>query len=160
MQNKISVNPIQLFGYNRLNLEYERTFNEGKYGIAFYFGSTGHATRKIHGQYSYLSEQNASFRYYRKSFNTSSLYFNGTLTVSSGKIEDENVTDKAYNVGALGILGGLGYQIIHKSFYFNPYINTGVSLTNNLFGTAEYYGNFSKPGNLLLTYGFKMGIVF
>ena len=34
--NKLSVNPIQLFGYNRLNLEFERGFSEGKIGFAIW----------------------------------------------------------------------------------------------------------------------------
>ena len=60
--NKLSVNPIQLFGYNRLNMEYERGLNDGKYGLCFYLGQTGNSSRKIHGQYSWLSEQNVTFK--------------------------------------------------------------------------------------------------
>jgi hypothetical protein len=158
--NKLSVNPLQLFGYNRLNVEYERGFNAGKYGISFYMGRTGNASRKIHGQYSWLSEQNVALKFYYKSLDKSSFWYGGMVSVSSGNIYDENGVDQATNIGALGILATSGYQFIVKSFYINPYLGAGYSLTNDLFGSAQYAGDISKPTNWLLTYGFKMGICF
>jgi len=82
------------------------------------------------------------------------------VTVASGNIYDENGINQATNIGALGILATSGYQFIVKSFYLNPYLGAGYSLTNDLFGSAQYAGDISKPTNWLLTYGFKMGICF
>jgi hypothetical protein len=158
--NKLSVNPIQLFGYNRLNVEYERGFNAGNYGISFYMGRTGNAARKIHGQYAWLSEQNVTLKFYSKNMYKSSIWYGGTVSVASGNIYDENGIDQATNIGALGILATSGYQLIVKSFYINLYLGAGYSLTNDLFGSAQYAGDISKPTNWLLTYGFKMGICF
>jgi hypothetical protein len=158
--NKLSINPIQLFGYNRLNVEYERGFSQGKYGISFYLGQTGNSTRKIHGQYSWLSEQNAAIRFFSKSMDKSSFWYGGMVSVSSGNIYDENGIDQATNIGALGVLATSGYQFIIKSFYLNTYAGAGYSLTNDLFGSAEYSGNIAEPSNWLLTYGFKVGISF
>jgi hypothetical protein len=158
--NKLSVNPIQLFGYNRLNMEYERGFNAGKYGISFYMGRTGYASRKIHGQYSWLSEQNVALKFYSKSMDKSSFWYGGMVTVSSGNIYEENGVEQAINIGALGILASSGYQFIVNSFYINPYLGAGYSLTNDLFGSAKYTGDNAKPTNWLLTYGFKVGICF
>jgi len=158
--NKLSVNPIELLGYNRLNMEYERGLNKGKYGICFYLGQTGNSSRKIHGQYSSLSEQNVAFKVYSRSIERSTFWYGGMVTVASGNIYDENGIDQATNIGALGILATSGYQFIVKSFYINPYLGAGYSLTNDLFGSAQYTGDISKPTNWLLTYGFKMGICF
>ena len=158
--NKLSVNPIQLFGYNRLNVEYERGFSEGKYGISLYMGCTGNSTRKIHGQYSWLSEQNAAIRFYSKSMDKSSFWYGGMVSVSSGNIYDENGIAQATNIGALGVQATSGYQFIIKSFYLNTYLGAGYSLTNDLLGSAEYSGDIAEPSNWLLTYGFKMGFCF
>jgi hypothetical protein len=158
--NKLSVNPIQLFGYNRLNMEYERGFSEGKYGICFYMGRTGYASRQIHGQYSWLSEQNVALKLYSKSMDKSSFWYGGMVFVSSGNIYDENGIDQAINIGAMGILATSGYQVIIKSFYLNPYIGAGYSLTNDLFGSTQYTGDIAKPSKWLLTYGLKLGFCF
>jgi hypothetical protein len=158
--NKLSVNPIQLFGYNRLNIEYERGFSEGKYGISVYMGRTGNASRKIHGQYSWLSEQNAAIRFYSKSMEKSSFWYGGMVSVSSGNIYDENGVDQATNIGALGIMATSGYQLFIKSFFINSYAGAGYSLTNDFFGSAQYTGNIAKPSNWLLMYGFRMGFCF
>jgi len=158
--NKISINPIQLFGYNRLNVEYERGFSEGKYGISLYMGQSGNASRKIHGQYSWLSEQNVALKFYSKSMDKSSFWYGGMVSVSSGDIFDENGVDQATSIGALGILATSGYQFIIKSFYLNPYMGAGYSLTNDLFGSASYTGNIEKPTDWLFTYGIKIGITF
>ena len=155
--NKLSVNPIQLLGYNRLNLEFEHGFNLGKSGISLYLGHTGNSTRKIHGQYSYLSEQNAGYKRYIKSIDKTCFWYGGLISVSSGNIYDENKTDSATNIGALGILGSGGYQILIKQLYLGIYLNFGYSITNDLFGTAYYSGDFKQPTNFLLTYGFKIG---
>ena len=45
--NKLSVNPIQLFGFNFTNFEYERGFNDGKIGVSFFYGISGIATTEI-----------------------------------------------------------------------------------------------------------------
>jgi hypothetical protein len=158
--NKLSINPIQLICYNRLNVEFERGFGLGKYGISLYYGRTGNASRKIHGQYSWLSEQNTAVKFYHKNIDRSCFWYGGMITVSSGNIYDENGIDKATNIGALGVLGITGYQVILKSFYINPYIGAGYALTNNLFGSAEYTGNIGKPTDWLLTYGIKIGFCF
>lgn len=157
---KLSVNPIQLLGYNKLNAEFERVFGKGKEGIGFYIGQTGNASPKIHGQYSRLSEENIFYKHYLKSFSSSSFWYGAMISVSSGEIHSENGLDKASNIGALGILGITGYQFIVKSFYITPYLGAGYAITNNLFGSAEYTGNIGKPTNGLLTYGFKTGICF
>lgn len=158
--NKLSVNPIQLFGYNRLNLEYERGLSEGKYGISFYLGQTGNSSRKIHGQYSWLSEQNVAFKVYSKSIDKSNFWYGGMVSVSSGNIVSENGVDKASNIGALGVLGSSGYQFVAGSFYANLYLCVGYALTNDLFGSAEYTATFEKPTDWLFTYGLKIGITF
>jgi hypothetical protein len=141
-------------------VEYERGFNAGKYGISFYMGRTGNASRKIHGQYAWLSEQNVALKFYSKSMDKSSFWYGGIVSVSSGNIYDENGIDQASNIGALGILATSGYQFIVKSFYINPYLGAGYSVTNDLLGSADYTGDNAKPKNWLLTYGFKMGICF
>jgi hypothetical protein len=158
--NKISISPIQLIGYNRLNVEYERGFNEGKYGIGIYIGRTGNSTRKIHGLYSYLSEQNVAVKFYQKKMDRSSFWYGPMISVTSGNIFSDNGIDKASNIGALGILGCTGYQFILKSLYINPYLCAGYSVTNDLFGSAEYQGDIGKPTEWLLTYGFKMGFCY
>jgi hypothetical protein len=158
--NKISVNPIQLIGYNRLNLEFERGFNNGKLGVSFYIGRTGNSTREVHGQLSWLSEENISVRYYTRRSDQRSLWFGGLLSVSSGDIYDKNGVDKALNIGSLGIMATGGYQFFVQSFYLTPYLGVGHVITNDLFGTAEYYGNIGRPTGWLLTYGIKTGIVF
>ena len=158
--NKLSVNPIQLFGYNRLNMEYERGLSEGKYGISFYLGQTGNSSRKIHGQYSWLSEQNVAFKVYTKNIDKSNFWYGGMVSVSSGNIVSENGVDKAGNIGALGVMGTSGYQFVAGSFYANLYLCLGYALTNDLFGSAKYTGDISQPSNWLLVYGFKIGICF
>lgn len=67
--NKISVNPIQLFGFNITNFEYERGFNDGKLGVSFFYGNTGNATRKVGDYNMNLSEQNVSVKGYLKPIN-------------------------------------------------------------------------------------------
>jgi hypothetical protein len=158
--NKLSVNPIQLFGYNRLNMEYERGLSEGKYGLCFYLGQTGNSSRKIHGQYSWLSEQNVAFKVYSKNIEKSNFWYGGMVSVSSGNIVSENGVDKAGNIGALGVMGTSGYQFVAGSFYANLYLCLGYALTNDLFGSATYTGNIKKPTDWLFTYGLKIGISF
>jgi hypothetical protein len=158
--NKLSINPIQILGYNRLNVDYERGFSQGKFGINFYFGHTGNSTRKIHGQYSYLSEQSVGFKRYIKNIDKTCFWYGGLLSVSSGDIFDENMIDSATNIGALGILGSGGYQILVKHFYLNVYLNFGYAITNDLFGSAKYTGDIGRPTDFLLTYGLKIGIAF
>jgi hypothetical protein len=160
MMNKLSVNPIQILGYNRLNVDFERGFGEGKYGINFYFGRTGNSTRKIHGQYSYLSEQSVGFKRYTRYIDKTCFWYGGLLSVSSGDIYDENKLDSATNIGALGLLGSGGYQILIRQFYLNFYLNFGYALTNDLFGSAEYSGDIGRPTDFLLTYGLKIGFAF
>jgi hypothetical protein len=160
MMNKLSVNPIQILGYNRLNVEFERGFNQGKYGISFYIGHTGNSTRKIHGQYSYLSEQSVGYKRYAKRFDNSCFWYGGLLSVTSGNIFDENMIDSATNIGAFGLLGSGGYQILVKHFYLNLYLNFGYAITNDLFGSAKYTVNMGKPTDFLLTYGLKIGYAF
>jgi hypothetical protein len=52
--NKLSINPIELIVYNHLNMEFERGFHNGRYGVSFYMGRTGNASRAAHGQYSFI----------------------------------------------------------------------------------------------------------
>jgi len=158
--NKISISPIQLIGYNRLNLEYERGFAAGKYGLAIYFGQTGNSSRKIHGQYSSLSEQNVSIKFYPKQINSCGFWFGGILSIASGNLYDDKKAILAGNIGTMGILGGVGYQYLFKSFYINTYLSAGYAVTNNLFGSAEYFNGTKKPTDILLTYGFKTGFCF
>lgn len=158
--NKLSFSPIQLLGFNQLNLEYERGFKSSNIGISVYLSSTGNAFRKVHGQYSKLSEQNFSLKYYSNAIDSSSFWFGGILSVASGNIYDENGIDSAKNIGSLGIQFTTGYQFIFKSLYINPYLSAGYSITNDLFGSAEYTGNINKPSQWILTYGFKIGMCF
>lgn len=158
--NKLSINPIQLVGYNRLNMEYERGFNDGKSGICFYLGQTGNSAGKIHGQYSHLSEQSVALKLYSKNIEKSCFWYGGMVSVSSGNIYTQDETGKASNIGALGLLGTTGYQFIIKSLYINTCLSLGYAITNDLFGSAQYTGNIEKPTNWLLTYGFKMGFSF
>lgn len=158
--NKISANPIQLFGYNRLNLEYERGFNEGKLGISFYYGKTGNSARLVDGYRSYLSEQNFAVKFYPKSMGVSGFWYGGQMTVASGDLYGEKEEDRATNIGALGVFGKGGYQLILKSFYLDLYGGIGYALTNDLFGTAEYFGEAEKPNTFLTLYGIKLGIAF
>ncbi len=159
-KNKLSFSPIKLLGFNQLNLDYERGFRDGKIGIFVDFAHTGNATRKIHGQYSYLSEQGFGIKRYTKNFDKTCFWYGGMLTVASGNIFDENKIDSATNIGALGILGSAGYQIMIKQFYLGFYLNFGYAITNDLFGTAEYTEDMGKPTDFLLAYGLKMGFVF
>lgn len=158
--NKVSVNPIQLLGYNQINIEYERAFWEEKWGIGFYTGHTGNASPKIHGQYSRLSSESFLIKRYSKSFDKTSFWYGGMITVASGEISSADSQDKATNIGALGLQGIAGYQFIIRSFYITPYLSAGYAITNNLFGSAEYAGNIGKPTKGLLTYGLKAGICF
>lgn len=158
--NSLSVNPIQLFGYNRLNIEYSRGFNQGKYAIGIYLGRTGNSARKIHGQYGYYSEQSFSINFFNKKMDQSSLWYGGRVTVASGDLYDENGIDQATGIGSLGILAGIGYQFVIRSFFISPYIHAGYAITNDLFGSAEYTEDMGKPTKGLLTYGFKAGFCF
>jgi hypothetical protein len=158
--NSLSVNPIQLFGYNRLNIEYSRGFNQGKYALGIYFGKTGNSARKIHDQYGYYSEQSISVNFFNKKMDQSSFWYGGTVTVASGDLYDDNGIDQATGIGSLGVLAGIGYQYVIRSFCISPYINAGYALTNDLFGSAEYTEDMGKPTKGLLTYGFKAGFCF
>lgn len=158
--NSLTVNPINLFGYNRLNLEYSRGFNQGKYAISIYLSKTGNSARKIHGQYGYYSEQSISFNFFSKKMDQSSLWYGGTVTVASGDLYDDNGIDQATGIGSLGILAGIGYQFVIRSFCISPFIHAGYALTNDLFGSAEYTEDMGKPTKGLLTYGFKAGYCF
>jgi hypothetical protein len=116
------------------------------------------ASRLIHEQYSYLSEQNVSLRFYRKTIHNSCFWYGTTVSVSSGKISAKNGT--ASNLGALAILGTSGYQFIIKSLVINPYLSAGYAITNDLFGSAIFTGDIDQPGRILLTYGLKAGYCF
>ena len=158
--NKISVNPIQLFGFNMTNFEYERGFDEGKLGISFFYGKTGSSTRNIDGLTTYMSEQNFSIKSYTNNISQSSFWYGGQVSVSSANIFDlEDWNNRASNIGTLGLTGKMGYQFILKSFYFDLFGGLGYALTNDLFGDVQYSGNIEET-NLLLTYGIKMGIIF
>ncbi len=158
--NKISVNPIQLFGYNITNLEYERGFNDGKIGVSFFYGTTGSATRRNGGYTMYVTEQNVNVKGYSNSISQNSFWYGGQLSVASANIYDfESWDNSATNIGTLGLTGKIGYQFILKSFYLDFFGGLGYALTNDLFGDAEYSGDVEEV-NLLLTYGIKMGIAF
>lgn len=158
--NKLSVSPIQLIGYNRLNVEFERGFNEGRTGVAFYFGQTGNASRKIHNEFSTLSEQNATLKFYNKAIDKSCFWYGTSVSVSSGNLYSADKADSTINIGALGVLGTGGYQFFVRSFYVNTYVSAGYSFTNNLFGSAVFDPDLGKPSNWLLAYGFKIGFKF
>lgn len=155
--NKLSVNPIQLFGFNITNFEYERGFIDGKLGVSFYYGMTGMASRSIGGYSVYIAEQNISIKGYSRSIDNNSFWYGGQLSVASGSIWGDN--GSATNVGTLGLSGKLGYQLIIKSFYLDFYGGLGYALTNNLFGDVSYSGGVSET-KLLLIYGIKTGIAF
>ena len=158
--NKISVSPIQLLGYNRLNFEYERGFNEGRLGCAIYLGKTGYASRKVHGQYSYLSEENAAIKRYTKTYDQSCFWYGGAISVVSGNIYSDNKVDSTTNIGALGLVATSGYQFFIRSFYMNLYIGAGYSITNDFFGSAHFNEALGRPSNWILTYGIKTGFKF
>jgi hypothetical protein len=158
--NKLSVNPIQLIGYNRLNIEYERGFLEGKMGCTFYLGATGYASRKIHNQYSFLSEQNFAVKKYAKAIDIPCFWYGAQVSISSGNVYSADKADSSINIGALGILGTGGYQYYLSSFYINAYAGFGYSLTNNLFGSADLDPDLGNLSEWLLIYGIKIGYKF
>jgi hypothetical protein len=159
MRNKISVNPIQLIGYNILNSEYERGFNEGKTGVAFFIGRTGNATREYNDVVAYVSEQSVTYKLYSKTISESSFWFGPQLSVATGDLFNSRTDSYAFDIGTLGISGKVGYQVIIKSFYLDPYVSVGYAITNDLFGNARYQGSFEES-KVLLNYGLKMGIIF
>lgn len=158
--NKLSLNPIELLGYNRLNVEFERGFRQGKMGISLYIGHTGVASRKIHDEFSQLSEESVAVRFFTKAMDKSSYWYGAMISVSSGNITSADGLDRASNIGALGILGVTGYQFMIRSFFIDPFIGVGYAVTNDLFGSAEYTGDIGRPTDWLLTYGFKIGFCF
>ena len=169
--NRLSINPIQLIGFNITNFEYERGFADGKLGVSFYYGNTGNTTRPIGGYNIYINEQNFSIKKYIRAISNSSFWYGGQISVASGSIRydlPENATfadyDKyfdngAYNIGTLGISGKFGYQFIIKSFYIDFYGGAGYAITNNLFRKAVYKGEIEET-KFLLNYGLKLGIAF
>lgn len=158
--NKVSVNPLQLFGFNIVNFEYERGFNEGKLGVAFFYGRTGNTTRKIGDIRAFLTEQNVSVKSYSKSIDETSLWYGGQLSVASGDIIDfDDFDNSARGIGTLGITGKLGYQFILDSFYLDFFAGLGFAVTNDLFGTAQYTGDITES-RVLPILGLKTGIAF
>jgi hypothetical protein len=158
--NKLSVSPIQLIGYNRLNIEFERGFNNGKYGCALYLGQTGNASRLIHNQYSTLSEQNVAFKFYGKSIDRSCFWYGGLVSVTSGNLYSKDKTESSTNISSLGLQATGGYQFFIQSFYANLYVSSGYSVTNNLFGSATFNDNWDCPSHIILAYGIKAGFKF
>lgn len=158
-KNKISVNLPQLFVFNITNIEYERSFNEGKLGIAFFYGRTGNTTIEINNKQVYFVEQNVSVKRYLKSFSERSFWYGGQLSVASADVFSSDDSGETLNQGTLGVFGTLGYQFIIKSFYVDAFAGLGYALTNDLFGNVSYSGNESDT-KLLGTFGLKMGVAF
>ncbi len=159
-RNKLSVNPIELIGFNRLNIEYERSFREGRTGCAFYIGNTGHAVPLVHDQYSWLSQQSVAMKFYLRSFDRPCFWYGGMISVASGTLKNKDLEPQSTNVGALGLLAIGGYQFFARSLYADLYLGTGYAVTNDLFGSAVYAEGTSRPSNLLLIYGIKLGYKF
>lgn len=158
--NKLSVNPLQLFGFNITNFEFERGFNDGKIGVSFFYGKTGSATRRIGGYDMYVTEQNTSIKAYTRTISQNSFWYGGQLSVASADIYDRNdFNNRATDIGTLAISGKTGYQFILKSFYLDFFGGLGYALTNNLFGEAMYSGDVYET-KILLTWGIKTGIAF
>lgn len=158
--NKISINPIQIIGYNIANIEYERGFKNGKTGIAFYIGRTGLTTRSIDDYMFYTQEQNLSFKKYSNNINTSSFWYGLQLSVTSANIiHTEKFENRAYGIGTFGVTGKLGYQIIYNAFYTDIFAGLGAAITDDLFETAVYSGDI-QPTPLFIIFGLKGGISF
>ena len=166
-KNKVSVNILNNLIYNVNNIEFERSFENGKSSIGFYIGQTGQATPIIDGYYSRVSEQNVSYNRYSKSFERSSFWYGGTFALATGDIWEKYDPNKqgdrgrgyAYNISTLSLNARCGYQVILKSFYLNPYVSLGYAFTNNLFGTAKFVGD-ATPVDVIIGYGLKTGILF
>lgn len=171
--NKLSVNPIQLIGFDIMNVEYERGFIDGKLGVSFFYGRTGNATPTIGDYRVYVTEQNVSVKGYLRSISKSSFWYGGQVSVATANVYYDYDSDKPYdaaeyekyqnnratNIGTLGLTGKFGYQFILGSFYIDVYGGLGYAVTNNLFGNAVYKGDV-KETNKLLIYGVKMGLAF
>jgi len=171
--NKLSVNPIQLLGFDIMNIEYERGFIDGKLGVSFYYGRTGSATPTIGDYRFYVSEQNVTIKGYLRSISKSSFWYGGQVSVASANVYydfdsskpfdqveyEKYQNNRATNIGTLGLTGKIGYQFIVRSFYIDVYGGLGYALTNNLFGNAVYKGDLEET-NRLLIYGVKMGLAF
>jgi hypothetical protein len=158
--NKLSVNPIQLFGFNITNFEYERGFNEGKLGVSFFYGTSGMANRKTGDYDMYVSEQNVAVKGYLNNISQNSFWYGGQISVASASIYDtDDYDNRATDIGTLGITGKIWYQFIIKSFYLDFFGGLGYALTNDLFGQAIYNGNVEET-KILYTYGIKTGIAF
>ena len=160
MKSKFSINPIQLSLSNAINFEYERSFNNGKLGVAFTFANNGATAGKMSETRMSLSEQSVTFKSYSNSFYESGWWYGGAMSVASGFIQDEDdFNNVAYNIGTLGVSGKVGHQIVIKSFYANVFGGIGYAITNDLFGEAVYNGDYSES-NLLIPYGLNLGITF
>jgi len=160
--NKVSFNPIQLFGFNILNAEYERGFSDGKLGVSFYMGRSGMFGAESAGYQIFVSHQKVGIKYYTRNIQRNSLWLGGQLSAASGYvygIEGNNSDDEALVNGTLGVIGKIGYQLVLGSFLIDLHAGAGYALTNNLYGESYYSGGIGES-NLLLDFGINTGIVF
>lgn len=155
--NKLSVNPIQLFVYGITNFEYERGFNDGKLGVAFFYGMSGMTTREIGDHKAYASEQNVSVKRYSNNFSTNSFWYGGQISVATASVWGDE--GQAFDIGTLCVSSKSGYQVILNSFYLDFFGSLGYVVTNDLYGKATYEGDVAES-NIILFLGVKMGIAF
>lgn len=159
-KSKFSVDPYQLGLLNVLNFEYERSFNDGELGVAFYYGNSGNVPGKLGDTRMNFSEQSIALKKYAKSFSTNSFWSGIQLSVTSGLVNEiDHYSGETWDVGTLGLSAKVGYQVIVKSFYLDVHAGLGYAITNKLFGEIYSYDEVSEE-RLLTPYGIKMGIIF
>lgn len=172
--NKVSTNPLQLFVFGLNNIEYERGFREGKFGLSFY-GSMSGSSVPAHGGYEFHgAEQSFSFKVYTNKFDRNSFWYGGKLSLATGDIfydydfsssmyDDPEfqkyINNRAIDISTLGLTGIAGYQFILSNFYLDLFGGIGYAVTNDLFGGAEYLGEIEES-DLLLNYGLRVGVSF
>jgi hypothetical protein len=159
--NKLSVNPVQCFIGHIYNLEYERGFKleNTDYGFSFLIGRTGFQPRIIDGYKINMAEFNLSYKMYTESFNKSSFWYSGQISVISTKIDDLKSVQRVSNIGTLGISAKEGYQLFWKSCYVDFNMNLMYVITHNLFGIGIYEDNV-KNSKWIFRLGFRTGIIF
>jgi hypothetical protein len=161
-RTKVSVDPVPLFVIGSNNMQFERTFLDGRLGWAFLFSQPGNAVRMIDGYRYYLSEQALTGKYYFFGAARSGPWAGGAVSVASGNIyEGEFILteNNARNIGTLGFYAMGGWQWTLGRFFLEPYSGIGVAATNDLYGNAQYNGDLEES-RLLIKYGAQTGMSF
>lgn len=157
--NKLSINPISFIYFNIYNLEYERSFQEGKAGLSIFYGNSGSEPRIIAGSILNVKELDISLKKYANTFCSSSFWYGGRISVSLSDLQESKIDDFSSNLGTLGVMAKEGYQLIFKFLYVDFNIGIGIIITNNLFGNANYSENYFKK-RWIVNWGIRTGFVF